>query len=151
MFKLINLGLWGQVDLQCTTKCGSSLVPSLPLNELVKTLGINYISMGRHKFSPQGSYIIVCISVGSDQSMSCTPHWIVEQATHFPTFLTLQHLMNNIPTKKKKHKHNFKQHKWKWIVYATQNSTFTSPNKKLMTNTNAKIETCQWCEIHNCW
>ncbi len=63
----------------CTIKCDSSLVPSLPLNELVKTLGINYISMGRHNFSPQ--------------------------------------------------------------VY----------NKKLMRNTNAKIEKCQWCEIHKCW
>ncbi len=109
------------MDLQCTIKCGSSLVPSFPLNEIVKTLGINYISMGRHNFSSQGSYITVCISVGNDQSMSCTPRWIVKQATHFPTFLTLQHLMNNIPTTKMKHKHNFKQHKIPLVQVLTRN------------------------------
>jgi hypothetical protein len=29
-----------------------------------------------------------------------------------------------------KHKDNFKQHKWKWIVYPTQNSSFTSSQQE---------------------
>jgi len=29
-----------------------------------------------------------------------------------------------------KHKDNFKEHKWKWIVYATQNPSFTSSQQE---------------------